>query len=349
MIGNTFRERMPQQIIFIGDSSVYVCQCYEYLKKMGLAESIAGIVNTHGKNLGRTICGIGVFSSELIDQYPDAVLIITVARFAGARESLCALGVDDDRVFAWWPSEIYPEEQDGCALEDARMLYDMSDIPTRDILNIEEVLSHGACRIQPVSAYLPFSAVTSYWYDDTINLDDEKEITLCDAGAYDGDTLTEFYERYGSKIKGFYAIEPDRSNFEKLQTIAQKLDATYSRPTFYNVALGDENVVRGLILDGISSHIDQQSEEKVKIRRLDDLDIKVVGKLCIKMDIEGYEMPALKGATQIVKRYKPNLAICIYHLANDIYEIPLFLKEIIDEYRFVIRGGVHKVCYAFAK
>lgn len=45
----------------------------------------------------------------------------------------------------------------------------------------------------------------------------------------------------------------------------------------------------------------------------------------IKMDIEGAEMQALKGAEQILMYSKPRLAICTYHRQNDAKEISSYL------------------------
>ena len=57
----------------------------------------------------------------------------------------------------------------------------------------------------------------------------------------------------------------------------------------------------------------------------------------IKMDIEGSEIEALKGAVNVIKRDKPRLAICIYHKPEHLYEIPFLVKETVPEYKLYIR------------
>ena len=55
------------------------------------------------------------------------------------------------------------------------------------------------------------------------------------------------------------------------------------------------------------------------------------------MDIEGAEKAALEGAEKTIKKYKPKLAISVYHNPEDIFEIPLLLKEYVSEYKLHFR------------
>ena len=70
----------------------------------------------------------------------------------------------------------------------------------------------------------------------------------------------------------------------------------------------------------------------------------------LKMDIEGAEPQALEGARQTILAQKPKLAICVYHHIKDLWEIPLFIKSLVLEYRIFLRHHTtldyETVCYA---
>ena len=73
----------------------------------------------------------------------------------------------------------------------------------------------------------------------------------------------------------------------------------------------------------------------------------------IKMDIEGFEVNALIGSQNTIKKYKPILTISVYHKQNDLWEIPLLINEIYDEYVFYLRHHIgdcwETVVYAIPK
>ena len=85
--------------------------------------------------------------------------------------------------------------------------------------------------------------------------------------------------------------------------------------------------------------------------RLDDVlgDKRVT---LLKMDIEGAEKEALEGAENIIKTQTPKLAICVYHRIEDLWTIPIMLKEWVPEYSISIRHHAkwwvsETVCYAW--
>jgi len=48
-------------------------------------------------------------------------------------------------------------------------------------------------------------------------------------------------------------------------------------------------------------------------------------------------MGLLKGAQNTIKTFKPKIAIAVYHRADDLYKILLFIKRLNSEYKFYIR------------
>ena len=68
------------------------------------------------------------------------------------------------------------------------------------------------------------------------------------------------------------------------------------------------------------------------------------------MDVEGAELSTLKGAKETIKKYKPRLAVCVYHKLEDILEIPQYILSLDPSYRLYMRNyesfGLETVLYA---
>lgn len=62
----------------------------------------------------------------------------------------------------------------------------------------------------------------------------------------------------------------------------------------------------------------------------------------LKLDVEGSEFNAIRGAIKTIVQHKPKLAISIYHLPQDIYVLPKLIKQIGPEYKFYM--GHHQPC-----
>jgi len=76
----------------------------------------------------------------------------------------------------------------------------------------------------------------------------------------------------------------------------------------------------------------------IKTISIDDLVAKyhLVSVDFIKMDIEGAEMSALKGAEETIKRFKPKLAISVYHKPDDMIVIPEYIRSLNAGYKFYL-------------
>jgi len=71
------------------------------------------------------------------------------------------------------------------------------------------------------------------------------------------------------------------------------------------------------------------------------------------MDIEGAEPEALVGAKNMICKYLPDLAICVYHSPNHLWEVPLYLNDLNIGYKFYLRNytgfSIETVLYATVK
>lgn len=60
----------------------------------------------------------------------------------------------------------------------------------------------------------------------------------------------------------------------------------------------------------------------------------------IKMDIEGAEKKAVSGARETIRKFRPRMAICTYHQADDPVQIPNEVRSIEPGYRVTVQGLV---------
>lgn len=65
----------------------------------------------------------------------------------------------------------------------------------------------------------------------------------------------------------------------------------------------------------------------------------------IKLDIEGSERFALKGATETLKKFRPLLTISGYHLIDDVPVLVNILKQAVPDYKIIISKDLHIYAY----
>lgn len=201
--------------------------------------------------------------------------------------------------------------------------------------------------------YEELCTLPQYFPKDLFTL--EADEAFVDCGAYTGDTIASLLEVTGGQFERIDAFELDAENFQGMMERVAKLDKNISsRIRLWNGGVAEFD---GLVPYGRMSSADSYSmynPRDVATAKVFSLD-NALGKekvTMIKMDIEGAELSALKGATAIIQVQRPKIAACIYHRIEDMWQIPLFLKELVPEYKIGIRHHAEywvseTVCYAY--
>ncbi len=159
---------------------------------------------------------------------------------------------------------------------------------------------------------------------------------LIDCGAYTGDCLDAVLNRYGY-IQSYIAFEPIQNNFAALSKKVNQCGKSIEHSYLFPCGVSDQTGTARFTLAASASSISDQGESILPIITLDDA-IKGVPATFIKMDIEGAEPAALRGAANLIQRQAPELAISVYHAANHFWDIPCMIHKLNPDYKFYLRS-----------
>ena len=159
--------------------------------------------------------------------------------------------------------------------------------------------------------------------------------SAADLGAYNGDTVRELMG-YAHDLQTVCALEPDRRNFRKLNDFAETLTA----PTVHalQAAAWDRDTVLSFADSGNrnAGAFAKGKQVEVAARALDSvLDGAPVD--YIKYDVEGAEREALMGSAETIVRHKPRLLVSVYHRSEDLFALPLLVRQLNPDYRLYLR------------
>lgn len=162
---------------------------------------------------------------------------------------------------------------------------------------------------------------------------------IVDAGGFIGDTAALFCVKTDNdcEIHSFELLDENIALFEH----NNRLNGIVDRVRLNKLALSDKSgdvvTIKQATLQGATSlSANEGPGDKIATITLDDyvLEHKLSRVDFIKMDIEGSEIPALRGAINTIRHFKPRLALCLYHKWDDVITIPRFLAETGVDYRF---------------
>lgn len=156
-------------------------------------------------------------------------------------------------------------------------------------------------------------------------------------------------KKWGKKI---YAFEPDCENYKKLRSFIIENNIEERVVTEEAGLYSNDGVVGFDFVSETGSYISEEGKFKIKTKSIDNY-FKDIPITFIKMDIEESEKEALLGGKNVIQRDRLMLAICIYNKPQDLWEIPLIIKEILPQYKIYIRHHradlYETVCYAVAE
>lgn len=168
----------------------------------------------------------------------------------------------------------------------------------------------------------------------------DKHGAFLDAGSFDGADCVKFINSSLYHNNALYAFEPDKKNYIMCKKKLEEL----SNVEVFNVGLAASAQKAYFLADkGVCSRITDEGDDVINIDTIDS----VIGENSIgyiKMDIEGNELEAIRGAEKHIRRDQPNLMISVYHKIDDIIEIPRLLLEYNPDYKFLL--GHYSVCNA---
>ena len=159
-----------------------------------------------------------------------------------------------------------------------------------------------------------------------------KDEFYVDLGAYNGDTIDEFLSYSGGTYRKILALEPNAKNFAKLRARCGEMERTELLP------LGAWSCNTTLLFNnkaGRNSAIAEKGAE-TRVAAVDSL-LNGGRPDYIKADVEGAEYETLTGLKNTLESCKPKLNFSAYHRFEDLFRLPLLIKDLNPGYKIYLR------------
>ena len=173
-------------------------------------------------------------------------------------------------------------------------------------------------------ALLPSADIQYFPAEITAKLQaNERGNVLVDGGAFDGDTLIQAAAKI--PLARAYAFEPDMTNFSRLAKNSRRL-----KIPVVNFPCGLSAKTERLAFAGDNGEASSVSMDGNILIQCVSLDECLVGEHIdyLKLDIEGHELAAFAGARHCITKDRPLIAIAAYHRWDDLWRIPLAIRDI---------------------
>ena len=186
-----------------------------------------------------------------------------------------------------------------------------------------------------IGAFALFHIFDMKQYDVRDVFEVNNDSVVFDIGAWKGDSAYFFSKKCSNDAK-IYAFEPDANAYEALKCVKEKYKL--NNVILENVLLSNKEETIDFVSMIPNTPVVKMNavtvDKFVNDNNIDRIDY-------IKMDVEGAEQHILEGAKETIKKFRPSLAIAVYHggklFMEDFYKVPIFVKEITEGYKYYIR------------
>lgn len=197
--------------------------------------------------------------------------------------------------------------------------------------------------------FIPFAVVTQFidqpYRCSTPNgmIEAVEGDVVIDAGGCWADTALYFATKVGKhgKVVSFEFLPDNLKIYQRNLNLNPDLAARIKLYTFPLWSSSDQELFVNGHGPGTSVGATPRSPDAKAIRTVNIDHLLERGELnhvnFIKMDIEGAELPALQGAEATLRRFRPKLAISVYHRLSDFWQIPQYLDSLGLGYKFYLR------------
>ena len=158
---------------------------------------------------------------------------------------------------------------------------------------------------------------------------------IADVGCFDCFSMMQYFKYANKSYNKMYSFEPEPKQYAACRDIISH--SKYENWEIYNYGVCDKTGTLCFSSNNSCTKISDDGEIEVNVIRLDDFFKDKEIPTFIKMDIEGAELKALMGCSDIIRKYKPKLAICVYHKPEDIFEIPQYILSLNSRYKMYLR------------
>ncbi len=156
-----------------------------------------------------------------------------------------------------------------------------------------------------------------------------------DCGGFIGGSALMFEMDYTpNKI---YSFEPILDNYSLLLENIKTNNLRKVIPI--NKGVGKKSCTVNIYSLGSASYVsDEDGDTEIEVISIDEfVSERNLSVGLIKMDVEGYELEALKGAKRTIKEFKPVLLIGIYHNPEEFFGTKKYIQSLVPGYKFKIK------------